>query len=288
MFAVLPTLLTLGNAVSGLGAITFASRWTGFDAPSSFFLAGLFIYVAMLFDALDGAAARWTNQTSEFGAQLDSLCDAISFGAAPAVLMLELAQPLGYHPRVLWVIAALYVVCAVLRLARFGVETGEEHDSSIFRGLPSPGAAAVVASFPVMLYGPQLFASDGFGPSDASLAMFVTRILPIATFAAAWLMVSRIPYRHMFHRFIQGRRTAHHLTKLLFALAIIAAIPRVAVPVLVCWYAFATPVWVLFERYVRPRLFPRPTPAPSSPTGERTVPTLAPAPRRQRDENSRN
>lgn len=245
MFAVLPTLLTLGNAVCGLGAITFASGWTGYDGPSSLFLAGLLIYVAMLFDALDGAAARWADRTTEFGAHLDSLCDAISFGAAPAILMLEIAQPLGYHPRVLWVIAALYMVCAVLRLARFGVETGEEHDSGGFRGLPSPGAAAVVASFPVMLYGPQLFSSGDVGPSEAGLAMLVTRILPIATFGAAWLMVSRIPYRHMFHGLLKGWRTAPHLTKLVFAVAIIAAIPRVAVPLLVSWYAFATPVWVL-------------------------------------------
>ena len=130
LFAVLPTMLTLGNAVCGFGAITFAAKWSGGDPALSLFIASCLIYLAMVFDALDGSAARLTNQTSEFGAQLDSLCDAISFGAAPAFLMLQFSQSRDFHPRFLWLIAALYVVCAVLRLARFNVETDEDdaHD----------------------------------------------------------------------------------------------------------------------------------------------------------------
>ena len=93
VFAVLPTMLTLGNAVCGFGAITFAAKWSGGDAKLSLFIASGLIFLAMVFDALDGSAARLTKQTSEFGAQLDSLCDAISFGVAPGFILLQLANP---------------------------------------------------------------------------------------------------------------------------------------------------------------------------------------------------
>ena len=126
MFRVLPTLLTLGNAVCGFGAITFAAK----VGPESLearelFIAAILIYLAMLFDMLDGRAARWAKHTTDFGAQLDSLCDAVSFGIAPAFLMLRFMQPQNatpggemffhYPPRLLWVIAALFVACALLR-----------------------------------------------------------------------------------------------------------------------------------------------------------------------------
>ena len=86
MFAVLPTLLTLGNAACGFGAITFAAK-VGPDPAGEhdLFLSAVLIFLAMLFDMLDGSVARWAKQTSEFGAQLDSLCDAMSFGVAPGL-----------------------------------------------------------------------------------------------------------------------------------------------------------------------------------------------------------
>ena len=87
------------------------------------FIAALLIFLGMVFDMLDGSAARWANQTSEFGSQLDSLCDAITFGVAPAFLMLqfshskygilksrELEALFDYPPRLLWVIAVLFAL----------------------------------------------------------------------------------------------------------------------------------------------------------------------------------
>src|SRR5579863_4728254 len=96
MFAVLPTMLTLGNAVCGFGAITFAAKvglrersgWGQSDIDC-LWIAAVLVFLAMVFDMLDGRAARWAKQTSEFGAQLDSLCDAISFGVAPAVILIK-------------------------------------------------------------------------------------------------------------------------------------------------------------------------------------------------------
>src|SRR5882724_985861 len=154
MFAVLPTMLTLGNAVCGFGAITFAAKvglqpfgW-GKNDTECLWIAAILIFLAMVFDMLDGRAARWAKQTSEFGAQLDSLCDAISFGAAPAMILIKFSEfSSDYHPRLLWAIAVLFVLCAILRLARFNVETDEEDTHEYFSGLPSPAAAGTVASF---------------------------------------------------------------------------------------------------------------------------------------------
>ena len=93
MFAVLPTLLTLGNAACGFGAITFAAKvGPQIPAENHLVIAALLIFLAMVFDMLDGSVARLTDQTSEFGAQLDSLCDAVSFGVAPAFLMLHFTR----------------------------------------------------------------------------------------------------------------------------------------------------------------------------------------------------
>ena len=86
--AVIPTLLTLGNAVCGFAAIAAASKighnQTTADTEFYFALSGWLIIGAMVFDALDGYVARISKTSSDFGMQLDSLCDAISFGAAPA------------------------------------------------------------------------------------------------------------------------------------------------------------------------------------------------------------
>ena len=162
VFAVLPTAADpreRGLRVRGDHVRRAGGRTT--TPATSLFAASCLIFLAMLFDALDGSTARWANRTSEFGAQLDSLCDAISFGAAPAFLMLQFSVSYGYHPRLLWMVAALYVVCTVLRLARFNVETDEDEKDQGFSGLPSPAAAAVVASFPFMVFGPAVLTELG-------------------------------------------------------------------------------------------------------------------------------
>ena len=101
MFAVVPTLLTLGNAVCGFGSITFATKvGPGVTEGNELLVAALLLLAAMVFDMLDGHAARWAKMTSDFGAQLDSLCDVISFGVAPAFIMLKFPQVHHlYHPR---------------------------------------------------------------------------------------------------------------------------------------------------------------------------------------------
>ena len=157
----LPSLCTLGNAVCG-----FAAMYVAFLAASpprtwnrrrGFSAAAYLIFLAMVFDALDGRLARFARHTTDFGGQLDSLADVISFGAAPAFLTLLLFKQEGPQdlPRVVgravWAVGALYMSCAALRLARFNVsnEHGEQHHFS-FLGLPSPGAAGAVAALILM------------------------------------------------------------------------------------------------------------------------------------------
>lgn len=251
MFAVLPTALTLGNAVCGFGAITLISGWTGHETSASLFTAACLIYLAMVFDALDGTTARLTKQTSEFGAQLDSLCDAISFGAAPALLMLRFSEPFGYHPRVMWIAAALYVICAVLRLARYNVEPSDDTKPRHFTGLPSPAAAAAVASFPMMVFGPELVASGERIQKPEEYALLdgmAKQLLPLITFLVACLMVSR--FRYMRHFLVRNRRNARSFIQLILMIAMIVAIPRIAAPLLACWYAFATPIYWVWERQI--------------------------------------
>lgn len=276
-FALLPTLLTLGNAVCGFAAITILAgigpvldvELIG-DAPVEpakrmflqMFLAALLIFMAMLFDALDGSAARLTNQTSEFGAMLDSLCDVVSFGVAPAFMMLKLTDPknefmgtLGDFSSpirsmdFLWGIAALYMACAILRLARFNVETDEEDSHEGFSGLPSPAAAGVIASFPIGVRSITESASmEAFRPT---ILPALAVMLPFVTLAIAVLMVSRIPYPHVFNQILRGNRGRKQLLQLVFTLALVFQVRGLAVPVILCWFAFSGPLQYAWRKYVK-------------------------------------
>ena len=161
-FAILPTMFTLGNLVCGFFAIVIASR---VPAPKEGLAQTLvvdsincmdsawLIFLSMVFDALDGYIARLSKSASEFGAELDSLCDMVAFGVAPAFLLVKMCPQFSFfHKEAVWVIAASYAVCASLRLARFNVETSDEDDHLSFRGLPSPAAAASVAGFAIMFH----------------------------------------------------------------------------------------------------------------------------------------
>lgn len=278
VFAVLPTLLTLCNAACGFGAITIAARvgpeHLGTADPAQqlvqLITATQLIFLAMLFDMLDGSAARLTNQTSDFGAQLDSLCDAISFGLAPAFILLQLVHPehhqfgpiaslpAQFYPllaRLLWAIAVLFMVCAILRLARFNVESDEEDSHEFFSGLPSPAAAGVVASFPIGVRELQEL-SSGRAPAwikDAVelLIPALTILLPVLTLSAAILMVSRIRYPHVFNQLIRGRRSRTQILQIVFTLVLVLVVLQLAVPVLFLVFAFASPVRALWERYLK-------------------------------------
>jgi CDP-diacylglycerol--serine O-phosphatidyltransferase len=255
MIAVLPTMLTLGNGACGFGAITYAAKLGPEHTEGDHLLiASLLIFLGMVFDALDGHAARLTKQTSEMGAQLDSLCDAVSFGVAPAFLMLQFvrhehvgsgtAMPFGFsHPRFLWTIGVLYALCAILRLARFNVETDEEDSHEYFSGLPSPAAAGAVAAFPIGMPELMRIAVSTESPRLAKWLVPGSKIVLVCvTLAVACLMVSRIKYPHVFHQWVQGQRSRRQVIQLVFVLAVVFWQHELAVPMILCWFALASPV----------------------------------------------
>lgn len=135
-FYPLPCLLTLTSLFSGFYSIIASVN-------GHFFAAAVAILIAALFDGLDGRVARMTQTTSKFGAELDSLCDMVSFGVAPALLAyLWALTPYGRYG---WLAAFLYVATTSLRLARFNAQSAES-PSYDFVGLPCPAAAAMVAT----------------------------------------------------------------------------------------------------------------------------------------------
>ncbi|RTZ42401.1 CDP-diacylglycerol--serine O-phosphatidyltransferase [Candidimonas sp. SYP-B2681] len=133
----LPNAFTTANLFAGFYAVVQAMN-------GQFEMAAIAIFLAMVFDGMDGRVARLTNTQSAFGEQYDSLSDMTSFGIAPALVMYEWSlQGLG---RWGWLAAFIYVVGAALRLARFNTNIGVV-DKRFFQGLPSPAAAALVAGF---------------------------------------------------------------------------------------------------------------------------------------------
>jgi CDP-diacylglycerol--serine O-phosphatidyltransferase len=247
--AVLPTLLTLGNGLCGFAAIAYASKITldgslSADQVSYYFsLSAGLILLAMVFDALDGTAARLARSASEFGGQLDSLCDVISFGAAPAFLLLRLGQDWQARPfvaKTIAVISALYLACAILRLARFNVEnTPDPASHKRFKGLPSPAAGGCLATLALL--------RAEMGPVWAGLDPELVRAAvafwaPVGTVLLAFLMVSRLPYPHFTRQLLRGRRNFRFLVEMVALAALIALAPGVALCLIFWIYALNAPV----------------------------------------------
>lgn len=173
--SLLPQLLTTGNLAAGFYAIVKASE-------GEVVIASYAIFVAAVFDILDGRAARMTGNVSRFGAEYDSIADTVSFGVAPAMLAFHAGDfvSLGWTG---WVMAFIYTACASLRLARFNVSSGRYQGR--FDGLPTPAAAGMIVSavwFKNFLVGPE----TGLGLPALVPALGVT--------ALGLLMVSPIPY----------------------------------------------------------------------------------------------
>jgi CDP-diacylglycerol--serine O-phosphatidyltransferase len=163
----LPSLFTLANMFCGYACVIYAMR-------GEFSTAAPFIGVAVVLDMLDGRIARMTGTTSDFGVQLDSLADLISFGMAPAVLAFQWGlDPLG---RMGWAVGFVYLTAAALRLARFNIQVVT--DKRYFVGLPSPAAAGLVAA--TVFYFPNGLQTYPIALAGAAL-MVVPALLMIRT-----------------------------------------------------------------------------------------------------------
>ena len=171
----LPNILTLGGVCLGISSIKFS-------IDGNFNLAVILILLAAILDALDGRVARLIKGTSEFGKELDSLTDFVSFGIAP-VLILYFWE-LNNYGKLGWAIALIYSVCCVLRLARFNltkIENDQEWKNNFFEGVPSPAGGLLILA-------PLIYELTEF-----NFNLNIKNITPFLTILIALLLVSKIP-----------------------------------------------------------------------------------------------
>jgi CDP-diacylglycerol--serine O-phosphatidyltransferase len=225
---ILPSLFTMANMFCGYCCIVFTMR-------DQFETAAPFIGLAVVLDMLDGRIARLTGTTSEFGIQFDSLADVISFGVAPALL----AFKWGLVPfdKLGWATGFIFVSAAAIRLARFNIQTAIPGDRRYFVGMPSPAAAAVLAS--------TVFAYP-YGLRDWLAALALPMVI-----IPALLMVSTIRYRSFKTLDLKSRRSYRKLILVALVIAAIATHPQAALATLAYTYllsAFVGLAWTKLRR----------------------------------------
>jgi len=237
----LPSMFTVANLFCGYACVVYSTR-------GDFDTAAVLIGVAMVLDTLDGFFARLTRSSSAFGVELDSLADVVSFGLAPAIL----AFTWGLWPlrRLGWAAGFIYVTAAAMRLARFNIQTSSLTDKRYFAGLPSPAAAAVIAST-VYLY------PWGLQDPRAAAPALAMVLVP------AFLMVSTIRFRSIKAIDVGWRRSPSWLFLGAVALALVASRPRVALVVLSYSYIVSALAALAYSRLRRrhPATPPQPPPA---------------------------
>jgi len=237
---ILPNLLTAGNLFWGFFAInkSLVGEWA---------LAGAAILLAAVFDVLDGRVARLTKGTSEFGVQFDSLCDLVSFGCAPAIMMHQYG--LSNFGRVGWLICFLFMACGALRLARFNVQSSIGKAAGDFTGLPIPMAAFVVATF--------ILVTNELGQDPSTwLGGLYNQYVPAAGFKSWFLlivspflslaMVSNIVYRSHKVLKVKGIKPFRVLAVSIFVITLLAYQPEALGFLFASFYALSGPVeWAL-------------------------------------------
>ncbi|MBD1150543.1 CDP-diacylglycerol--serine O-phosphatidyltransferase [Pelagibacterales bacterium SAG-MED29] len=171
----LPNILTLGGVCLGISSIKFS-------IDGNYSLAVIFILLAAILDALDGRIARLIKGTSEFGKELDSLTDFVSFGIAPIFILYF--WELNNYGKLGWTITLIYSVCCVLRLARFNltkIDSKQLWKSNYFEGVPSP-AGGLLILMPLI-----------YELADLNLNFNIQNLTPYFTILIAILLVSKVP-----------------------------------------------------------------------------------------------
>ena len=221
--SILPSLFTTGNLFAGFWSIvkTLDGRFSE---------AAPLIGAAVVLDILDGRIARLTNTQSEFGAQLDSLADAVSFGVAPALLAYLWA--LQTVPRAGWPAAFLFCACGVLRLARFNVQR-KVVDARFFVGLPIPAGAAQVAAIAFVFPRPL---------EDRWLALGMLGLVVVLGF----LMVSTFRYRSFKGVDLRRRRSYISVLGIALLFLLVAVHPEVSLLAATSLYTVSGPLaWAI-------------------------------------------
>ncbi len=188
----IPNMLTSSNLVFGMCSII--STFNG-----NFFVAAVCIILAMIADGLDGRVARFFGVSSDFGREMDSLCDLVSFGVAPAMLIYVFyLHVFGYFG---WVAAIMFALCGALRLARFNVNTDVVH--GYFMGLPIPAGGCLISTFIMLCI---------VVPVDLNNLGF---LVPLAVMVVGYLMVSKVRYPDF-----KGKGEKSHVLSLILSAAV--------------------------------------------------------------------
>lgn len=216
----LPNLLTTAGLFSGFYAVVMSMN-------GQFESAAVAIFVAMIFDGLDGRVARITNTQSEFGAEYDSMADMVSFGIAPSLVAYNFAMTeIGKFG---WLAAFIYVAGAALRLARFNTQVGTA-DKRFFQGLASPAAAAVVAGTVWASVDYDLVGND------------YSYLIAIITGLSGLLMVSNFKYNSFKEVDWHGKVPFFALLVIMFVFIIVATAPSLVLVTVFLLYALAGPI----------------------------------------------
>ena len=216
----LPNLLTTAGLFSGFYAIVSSMN-------GKFEAAAIAIFVAMIFDGLDGRVARMTNTQSSFGAEYDSMADMVSFGMAPALVIYNWGlSSLGKFG---WLAAFIFVACAALRLARFNTQVGTA-DKRYFQGLASPAAAAVIAAL--------VWTGVEFDINGHDFNIFLAPL----TVVVGLLMVSNFRYSSFKEIEWKGKVSFVVILAMLLVFVFVAARPAEVLLVVFGLYAFSGPI----------------------------------------------
>lgn len=235
----LPNLLTTCCLFGGFYAIVAA-------VDGNFGRATIAIFVAMIFDGLDGRVARLMGTETAFGKEFDSLADMVAFGLAPAVVCYQwgverIAEYGSAWGRFGWIAAFFFAAATAMRLARFNARSATQ-DKRYFEGLPSPSGAAIVAAFVALAH-----EYDVIGLPGLILAFVITAL-------AAVLMVSKFPYRSFKDRAAGERVRYSKLLLVPLVIAVIAINPPVVLFLMFGVYALSGPVgWSWLKLRKRPR-----------------------------------
>jgi CDP-diacylglycerol--serine O-phosphatidyltransferase len=228
---VVPTLLTLANGFLGFLALAKCADAARLGAQNPQFGATLeyaayCVLLAMVFDSLDGWVARRLRTSTEIGAQLDSLCDAVTFGVVPGVLFKTFVEGMNAPTtvtlsRYYLAAGACYALCAVIRLARFNVDNaiGRE-DHKAFRGLPSPGAAIVVVATVLFHFDERWVGFEWIRDNAQGVKRLIVDVMPVVMFALGLLMVSRIGYPHFAAQILTRKLTVRRFAQIVVLIAL--------------------------------------------------------------------
>ncbi len=237
--------------ILALETVPGARARTGF----LFHWACIVIFFGMVFDMLDGKIARAMGASTPFGTELDSLADVTTFGIAPAIIVNTISLAVMPASYAWWsqviTFGLIFAICAVLRLARYNIESGTA-DKNIFSGLPSPAAAGCVVSAVLIAQGDYAWVDTvaswfvGLPFLGDEVAQVKARFLAVFLLVPGLLMVSTVPFIHVSNRYLSGKKSFTILVLAVLLLVLIWHEPRLML--FICFNGYMLAGLVLWAR----------------------------------------